>query len=113
MITQGYHLPARYVITTVGPIYESHEKSSPLLIKAYVSCLEIAKHNRIQSLVFPSISTGLFRYPINDAALIAVKTVISWLKSDQNQHGLRLIIFNTFDDQTTDIYRCLVPLMRL
>lgn len=108
-ITSGYHLYAKYVITTVGPVYSEHtnEKSSNLLSTAYQNCLKIADKHKIKSLAFSSISTGLFGFPKPQACEIAYRTVKQWVRANPNT-SIKLIIFNTFDKENTDYYRHIV-----
>jgi len=73
-ITPGFNLPARYVIHTVGPVYESPDRSAPLLRSAYRSCLELAAQQGLATLAFPAISCGVFGYPLDEAAPLAVET---------------------------------------
>lgn len=75
-LTKGYRLPARYVIHTVGPVWQGGQNGEPdLLASCYRRSLEIAAANGIATLAFPSISTGIFGYPIEQAAGIAIATV--------------------------------------
>ena len=80
-ITRGYNLPARYVIHTVGPIY--HVGGSVVAEKlrsCYRRCFEVAAQNGVRSLAFPSISTGAYGYPIDEACEIALQTSMNQLK---------------------------------
>ena len=103
-ITPSYNLPCDYVIHTVGPIVqgkltEQHEK---LLASCYKSCLEIADANKVASIAFCCISTGVFMFPNERAAEIAVKTV----KEYKEKTGSSIqVIFNVFKDQDEEIYR--------
>lgn len=73
-ITGGYRLPARYIIHTVGPVWQGGQKREPeLLASCYRRCFEIAAERGIESIAFPAISCGVFRYPIDQAAKIAVR----------------------------------------
>lgn len=75
-ITKAYRLPCRYVIHTVGPVWHGGNHGEPgLLENAYRNSLQCAADNGIKTLAFPSISTGVYRYPVEQAASIAVKTV--------------------------------------
>ncbi|KAG2434909.1 hypothetical protein HYH02_012107 [Chlamydomonas schloesseri] len=74
-ITPGFHLPARHVIHTVGPIYHSDKVSAPLLASAYRSSVELAAKEGLASLSFPGISTGVFGYPWDKAAQVALSAV--------------------------------------
>ncbi len=75
-ITKGYHLPARHVIHTVGPVWRGGDQGEPeLLASAYRSSLELARAHGLKSVAFPAISTGIYGYPADAAARIAVTTV--------------------------------------
>ena len=79
-LTAGYRLPAKYIIHTVGPVWQGGTKGEPaLLASCYRHALKIAAVHRIPTLAFPSISTGVYGYPIQQAAKIAVTTVRSTL----------------------------------
>lgn len=82
-ITQGYKLPARFVIHTVGPVRRGggHNEEA-LLASCYRRSLEVAVANDVRSIAFPSISTGVFGFPIERAAPIALRTVIAFLADD-------------------------------
>jgi O-acetyl-ADP-ribose deacetylase (regulator of RNase III) len=73
-ITPGFALPARYVIHTVGPVYQSASCSAPLLGSAYRASLELARTEGLGSIAFPAISCGVYGYPLNEAAHIAIQT---------------------------------------
>lgn len=75
-LTKGYHLPARYIIHTVGPVWQGGgHGEAELLASCYRRTLEVAAANGIKTLAFPSISTGIYGYPIESAARVAVATV--------------------------------------
>jgi O-acetyl-ADP-ribose deacetylase (regulator of RNase III) len=75
-ITKGYKLPARFIIHTVGPVWHGGNKGEPeLLASCYRRSLEVASENEVKTIAFPSISTGIYGYPIEQAAKIAVQTV--------------------------------------
>lgn len=101
-ITLAYNLPCDYVIHTVGPIVSGKltAEHCRLLESCYRSCLEIAVQNGIDSIAFCCISTGVFGFPKQEAAEIAVNTVRGFLKS----HGIK-VIFNVFGSEDYDIYR--------
>uniref|UniRef100_A0A161N1Q9 Macro domain-containing protein ct2219-like protein isoform x2 n=1 Tax=Triatoma infestans TaxID=30076 RepID=A0A161N1Q9_TRIIF len=103
-LTGGYHLPAKYVIHTVGP---KGEKPA-LLESCYNKCLEIALKENIKSIAFPCISTGIYGYPQQAAALIALKTVRSTLENHSDK--IERIIFCTFMPADLLIYECLMQL---
>ena len=102
--------PTRYIIHAVGPKYDSRnpDKSRQLLASAYRSSLELADQNKITSIAFPSLSTGIFGYPIEQAAPVAINAVIDYLK--QRAHSgspseLELVLFVLFSEPDYDIYR--------
>lgn len=93
-ITGGYNLPARYVIHTVGPVWQGGQRGeAELLASCYRRSLELAASRHLQSIAFPSISTGVYGYPIRQAATIAVVTVRKFI---QQPSSLREIIFCCF-----------------
>ena len=103
-ITPAYNLPCDYVIHTVGPIVQETltEKHEKLLASCYQSCLEIADANRVDSIAFCCISTGVFMFPNKRVAEIAVKT----MKDYKEKTGSSIkVIFNVFKDQDEEIYR--------
>lgn len=103
-LTKGYHLPAKYVLHTVGPIIYGKvtEKDRKLLASCYRSCLELATEQHLESLAFCCISTGEFCFPNDSAAQIAVATVEEYLRS--NTTTIRKVIFNVFKDLDKKIY---------
>ncbi|MDP1644886.1 MAG: O-acetyl-ADP-ribose deacetylase [Thiobacillus sp.] len=75
-LTQGYRLPARFVIHTVGPVWHGGNRGEPeLLASCYRRCIEVAAQNGIHTLAFPGISTGVYGYPVERAARVAIATV--------------------------------------
>src|SRR5438132_6768870 len=85
IITTGGDLKARHVIHAVGPVWHGGDEHEPeLLASAYRRSLQVAVQHRLRSVSFPSISTGAFCYPIRPAAMIALKTVIDFLKTEQH-----------------------------
>lgn len=101
-ITPAYNLPCDHVIHTVGPIVQGKltAKHCKLLKSCYTSCLELAAQNDIESIAFCCVSTGVFGFPKQEAAEIAVQTVRDFLKS----HSIK-VIFNVFGSEDYDIYR--------
>lgn len=94
-LTRGYRLPARYVIHAVGPIYQrSDPQVAELLASAYRRSLEVAAANGIESIAFPSISTGAYGYPVEEAAPIALRTVAAFLEHNQSIKLVRFVLFN-------------------
>lgn len=93
-ITTGGRLKARYVIHTVGPVYRGGTKGeAELLASCYRNSLEIARERELKSIAFPSISTGAYGYPIEDAARIAIKTVVDYLKEHPEIILVRFVLF--------------------
>ena len=105
MITKGYNLPSKYIIHTVGPIvnHEVTDKEKKELVACYKNCLELAKQKNIRTIAFPCISTGLFNFPKDIAASIAVKTVDKYL--DSNKEYFDKIIFCVFTDEDYNYYK--------
>ena len=100
-ITKGYDLTASHVIHTVGPVWHGGDKGeAELLRNAYSNSLKLAKENNISSMAFPAISTGIYGYPKDQAAKIAVETVREFLKDNDME-----VIFVTFGDEDEKLYR--------
>jgi len=104
VITTGGKLQACYVIHTVGPIWHGGSRNeAELLRSAYYECLKLATENKLASISFPSISTGAYGYPVDEAAKIAVNTVVSFLK--KQAPSLKEVVFVLFDSRTYQSYR--------
>lgn len=102
-ITKGYNLPAKYVIHTVGPIYRGgNNNESELLRSAYKNSLKVAVENNIKTISFPSISTGVYSYPLKEASEIAIKTILNFLKSNDLIENVNMVCF---DDNTYKHYK--------
>lgn len=101
VITKGGNLKAPYVIHAVGPVYSGKPKDAELLASAYRSSLELGLKHKIRSIAFPSISTGVYGYPVEEAAPIALKTVAGFLKA---YPGIELIRFVLFDTKAFQAY---------
>jgi len=94
VITTGGNLKAKYVIHTVGPIYKDGKHNEPeLLENAHKNSLRLALSKGIKTIAFPSISTGAYGYPIEEAAEIALKTAINFLKEHSNIEIIRFVLF--------------------
>jgi O-acetyl-ADP-ribose deacetylase (regulator of RNase III) len=103
VITTGGNLQARYVIHTVGPIWHGGSgNEAELLGSAYSECLKLATENKLTSISFPSISTGAYGYPVDEAAKIAVSTVVSFLNKQAT--SLKVVVFVLFDSHTYQSY---------
>lgn len=102
-ITKGYNLPAKYVIHTVGPVYNLNfaQQNAELLVSCYKNSLNLAKEYDLHSIAFSCISTGVYGYPKVDAAKIAVETTRSWLK--QQKFNIK-VYFCVFDSENKAIY---------
>ncbi len=102
-ITKGYNLPAKFVIHTVGPVWRGgNNDEDNLLASCYKNSLRVAKQNGIKSIAFPAISTGVYGFPSDRAANIAVKTVKEFLEKD---NSIEKVIFVCFDDKTYQCYK--------
>jgi O-acetyl-ADP-ribose deacetylase (regulator of RNase III) len=101
VITTGGNLKARYVIHAVGPRYSGSSQDAELLSGAYRKSLELCTQNKISSIAFPSISTGIYGYPVEEASRIALKAVIDYLKDHPE---IDLIRFVLFDSKTYQVY---------
>jgi len=117
-ITKGYKLPAKYVIHTVGPIYESTEieKRQKQLRSCYRTSLDLALEYKIRHIAFPSISTGVYRYPKDDAAHVALSEVRAFLDTEAGDQ-IEQVIFVVFnpgfsggEERDIDIYKKILPL---
>jgi O-acetyl-ADP-ribose deacetylase (regulator of RNase III) len=94
VITTGGNLPAKYVIHTVGPVYRDGTRGEPdLLASAYRSSLTLASANNIKSISFPSISTGAYRFPLEQAAGIALQIAVSYLQEHDDIEHICFVLF--------------------
>jgi O-acetyl-ADP-ribose deacetylase (regulator of RNase III) len=101
-ITKGYRLYARYVIHTVGPVWNGGNYGEPeKLASCYRNSLQLAVKHKIKTIAFPSISTGAYRYPVEEAAKIALTEINKFLKSNST---IEKIIIVCFDKSTFDVY---------
>ena len=94
-ITRGYRLPASYVIHTVGPVYSGSSDDAKLLESCYRESLRLAEGRGIKTISFPAISTGVFGYPIEDAAKIALKTVLDALRKTRKIRLVRFVLHDS------------------
>lgn len=102
-ITGGYDLPAKYVIHTPGPIWRGGNKNERQLLEScYRSCLRLAVENNCATVDFPSISTGVYHFPLEEAAKIAVSTIKSVLKREASLQRVRMVCF---DERTRKAYQ--------
>ena len=101
VITGGGNLKAKYVIHAVGPRYSGSSKDPQLLSGAYRKSLELCTEYKISSIAFPSISTGVYGYPVEEASRIALRTVMDYLKVYPE---VKLVRFVLFDSNTCRVY---------
>ncbi|PYJ37988.1 MAG: O-acetyl-ADP-ribose deacetylase [Verrucomicrobia bacterium] len=102
-ITRGYNLPARFIIHTVGPVWSGGTRGEgEVLANCYRNSLQLAVDNGIKTIAFPAISCGAYRYPISEAAQIALKTT---RESLTNRENIDKVIFVVMNDQILEAYR--------
>jgi O-acetyl-ADP-ribose deacetylase (regulator of RNase III) len=102
-ITKGYKLKARHVIHTVGPVYRGGASGEAQLLKrCYMRCFEVAHENNVRSIAFPSISTGAYGYPIEEASKIAIQTTLEQL---ERFPSVEKVIFVLFSERDLEVYR--------
>ncbi len=100
VVTGAGTLPARYVFHAVGPVYRDGRHGEPeLLASCYRKCLDLAEEHNVETVSFPSISTGAYGYPMDEAAAIALREVNAHAK-----RGIREVIFVLFDERAREIY---------
>jgi O-acetyl-ADP-ribose deacetylase (regulator of RNase III) len=105
-ITRGYKLPARFVIHTVGPVWSGGNRGEPdTLANCYRNSMGVAAENDVRSIAFPAISCGAYRYPIADAARIAVETTVEFLRENSS---IAEVIFVVSSDEIEAAYRNLI-----
>ena len=104
VITRGGYLPAKYVIHTVGPVwYGGKGNEAQVLASTYKESLKIAEQNKLRSISFPSISTGAYRYPVDQAVKVAVEAVTLFLKEEAM--SIKEVRFVLFDARTYEAYQ--------
>ena len=111
-ITKGYNLPAKFIIHTVGPVWngEKHNEDE-LLANCYRNSLKLAVENGVKTVAFPAISTGVYRFPLERAVKIAVTEVKNFLIADNSIEKvvfvcfIEKVVFVCFDDKTFDSYK--------
>ncbi len=101
-ITKGYNLPAKSIIHTVGPVWKGgNHNEDELLANCYGNSLKLAIENKIISIAFPAISTGVYRFPLERAVKIAVNEVKNFLKGNKS---IEKVVFVCFDEETCESY---------
>lgn len=101
VLTKGYDLPADYVIHTVGPVWNGgSEKEEEKLAGCYRNALALAVENEVKSISFPSISTGVYHFPVEQAAVVALQTIVDFLE----KHSFGYVAFTLFSDHDYRIY---------
>lgn len=108
-ITSGYNLPAKYIIHTVGPIWQdgAHNEAN-LLASCYRECLKIANNHQLNSIAFPAISCGVYAYPIDQACEIAISEILTI----ENNSSIKHIIFACFNNKVEQALRYSLTLHR-
>jgi len=105
-ITKGYNLDVKYIIHTVGPVWQGGGyKENEELANCYINSLRLASENKIKSIAFPSISTGAYGFPVERAAVIALEEVKRFLKRDKM---MKEVIFVLFSEKDLQIYQNLI-----
>lgn len=103
-ITKGYNLPSKHVIHTVGPQYvDGHHQEPYLLRDCYLNSLKLAEENGIESISFPAISTGVYRYPIKDAVKVAYKAIRDYFLFNP-MSKIQKVVFVLFDSDNYEAY---------
>lgn len=109
-LTKGYRLPARFIIHTVGPVWQGGSRGEPeLLAQCYRKCMEIAIEHKFESIAFPAISTGIYKYPKDLAAEIAVNTCYEEM---QKNGASQKITFCCFDSENYEFYESIIALIK-
>ncbi len=112
-ITKGYNLPARYVLHTPGPVWDGGDRGEPeLLAGCYRSCLDLAGQHGCRTVDFPSISTGIYGYPVHKAARVALRTIKEYLDAHPEIERVRMVCFDSrtkaaYDEACAELWeRC-------
>jgi O-acetyl-ADP-ribose deacetylase len=102
VITKGYNLPNPYIIHTLGPVYYQEKNPAGKLALCYKNCLKVAEENNLSSLAFCAISTGVFGYPVEEAAEVSVEAVLEELPKLKSINKIKLVFF---DEGTLNIFQ--------
>ena len=101
-VTSAYNLPSKYIFHTVGPVYSGSNQDDIDLKSCYLSCLKMADKMKLESIVFCSLSTGIFGFPIEKASSIAINSVKEYLKKENKT--IKKVIFDVFSDRDYEVY---------
>jgi O-acetyl-ADP-ribose deacetylase len=93
-ISGGHGLPNRFVVHTVGPVYSGSKNDAVLLKACYVNSLKVADKNKIRSISFPALSTGIFGYPLDKAAYVAIKAIKEFLEGSTSIELVRMVLYD-------------------
>lgn len=100
VITGGHQLPAKYVIHTVGPVWHGGSRNEPVLLRScYRNCMALAESRELESIAFPAISTGVYGYPLREAAEIAISEVRAF-----STKAVGRVVYACFDEASTAVY---------
>lgn len=99
VITGGHHLPNKYVIHCLGPVYDRDIPHDRLLGNCYKNALRICEEKGIRSIAFPAISTGVFGYPVEEAAPVVLKAIMDTMPDLQSLRTIRLVLFSHYSQQ--------------
>jgi len=101
VITNGYNLPNPYIIHTVGPVYSEEKNPAEKLKMCFLNSLKLADEKNLKSIAFPAISTGIFGYPLEEAAEVSIKAVIEIIPSLKSIKKIRFVLF---DDKSFSVF---------
>src|SRR6476659_9312566 len=109
VITTGGNLPAKFVIHTVGPVWNGGKNNEAIkLSNCYKNSLQLAVESNVETIAFPNISTGIYGYPKKEAAQIAVATVTKYLHAGKKASSIRKVYFVCFDEENFQLYQSLL-----
>lgn len=97
VITSGHNLPNQYVIHCLGPVYGVDKPEDEILAKCYRNSLQLAERYNIDSIAFPAISTGVFGYPVEDAAEVAFRTIVEMIPALKSIKRIRFVLYSDRD----------------
>ncbi len=97
VLSNAYNLPNKYIIPCLGPVYGRDKPEGEILSKCYKNALQIAEDNNIESIAFPAISTGAFSFPIEEAAKVALKTIIEGVENLEKVKKIKFVLYDKED----------------